>query len=92
MRLLVDKFFENLFNKTRKEHSKKFKRYGTIFLIALVGIPLPGSGAGTGALVAFLFGVEYWKALSLIFLGVIIGGILVTAGFGSIFAILDLFA
>jgi uncharacterized membrane protein len=87
----MDKFFKNLFNKTRKEHSKKFKRYGTIFLIIFVAIPLPGSGAGTGALISFIFGVDYWKSLNLIFLGTLIAGILLTAGFGSIFAILDLF-
>ena len=87
----TDIFFEKLFHRTRKEHTKKFQRYGAIFLIAVVAIPLPGSGSGVGALIAFLFGVDYWKGLSLIATGVVIGGLLLTAGFESVFAILDLF-
>ncbi|MDA1060311.1 MAG: small multi-drug export protein [bacterium] len=87
----IDSFFEKLFHRTRKEHSKKFQRYGAIFLITVVAIPLPGSGSGAGALIAFLFGVDYWKALSLIATGTAIGAMLLIAGFESVFAILDLF-
>ena len=88
----LDNFFEKLFDKTRKEHSKRFKRYGAILIIAIIAIPLPGSGSGAGALIAFIFGVDYWKGLSLIVAGTTLGGLMLTAGFGSIFKILDLFA
>jgi len=88
----MNHFFEKLFNKTRKHHSLKFQRYGAIFLLAFVAIPLPGSGSVAGTIIAFLFGVDYWKALSLIAAGTAIAGILVLAGFESIFAILNLFA
>lgn len=88
----LDNFFTKLFDKTRKEHSKRFKRYGAILIIAVIAIPLPGSGSGAGAIIAFIFGVDYWKGLSLITAGTALGGLMLTAGFGSIFKILDLFA
>ncbi len=88
----VNKFLENLFDKTRKEHSHRFKRYGAIFLVAFIALPLPGSGAAGGAIMAFLFGVDYWKALALISLGLTITAALLLAGFESIFKILDIVA
>lgn len=87
----IKNFFEKLFIKTRKEHSKNFARYGAIFLIIFVAIPIPGSSAGAGALLAFLFGVDYWKALSLIFIGVVMSGMIVTAGTESVVALASLF-
>ena len=87
----MDKFFTNLFRKTRKEHTKKFNRYGSLFIIALIAIPLPGSGSTTGALVAFIFGVDYWKSISMVCAGIACSAILLTAGFESVFALLDLF-
>ena len=87
----IDKFFENLFRKTRKQHTKKFERYGALFLILFVAIPMPISGTGSGAIASFIFGVDKWKALGLICIGTLIGGILITTGITSIFAILDLF-
>lgn len=88
----MDKFFAHLFDKTRKDHSKKFQRYGAIFLVAFVALPLPGSGSVGGSIIAFLFGVDYWKALALISLGIAITGGLLLAGFESVFKLLDLFA
>ncbi|MBI4235416.1 small multi-drug export protein [Candidatus Peregrinibacteria bacterium] len=87
----INNFFKKLFHKTRKEHSKNFTRYGALFLILFVAIPIPGSSAGAGALLAFLFGVDYWKALSLIFIGVVLSGIIVTAGTESVIALASLF-
>ena len=48
-------------------------------LIILVAIPLPGTGAWTGALVAALLDIRMRHALPAIFLGVAIAGALVTA-------------
>ncbi len=87
----MDKFFEKLFSKTRKEHTKRFNRYGAILLIILIATPLPGSGTSVAALISFVFGVDYWKSITLMLIGTIIGAMLLTAGFGSIFKILDIF-
>jgi uncharacterized membrane protein len=84
----LDRFFGTLFEKTRNKHQDKFAKYGMVFIIVFVAIPLPGSGSWTGSLIAYLFGVKYWRALLLISLGIIIAGFLVTTGFGSIHALI----
>jgi len=48
-------------------------------LAAFVGIPLPGTGAWTGAMGAFLLGMPMAAALSSIFAGVVAAGAIVTA-------------
>lgn len=75
-----NRFFTKLFDKTRAKHETAIQKYGPIFLIVFVAIPLPGSGGWTGSLVAFLFGIKYWKAMGLISAGLTIAGILITLG------------
>ena len=55
------------------------ERYGTIGLVLFVAIPLPVTGAWTGSLVAFLLGLDFWRALTAIALGVFIAGVIVTS-------------
>ena len=74
-----NKFFTYLFERTRKKHNGKFEKWGALALIAFVAIPLPVTGGWSGALAAFVFGIPFKKALPLIFLGVIIAGVIVTA-------------
>jgi uncharacterized membrane protein len=50
-----------------------------ISLAAFVGIPLPGTGAWTGAMGAFLLGMPTPLALSAIFTGVVSAGMIMTA-------------
>lgn len=54
------------------------KKYRTIGLIILVAIPLPGTGAWTGALVADVLDLRLRTALPAIALGVLIAGIITT--------------
>ena len=85
---IMAKFFNWLFNRTRKKHSQKFDKWGAIALITFVAIPLPITGGWTGAAAAFVFGIPFKKALPWIFLGVLIAGVIVTVaslGFISIF-------
>lgn len=74
------KFFDKLYKRTHDKHKDAIEKYGPIFLIIFVSIPLPGSGAWTGSLIAFLFGIKYWKALTYIFIGLIIAATLITLG------------
>lgn len=71
-------FFEWLFHRTRKKHSKRFETLEEIALVTFVAIPLPATGAWTGALAAFLFGIPPKKSIPLIGLGVVIAGVIVT--------------
>ncbi len=73
-----DRFFTWLFERTRKQHSSKFERWKEFALVIFVAIPLPFTGAWTGSLCAFVFGIPFKKAFPLITVGVIIAGIIVT--------------
>lgn len=78
----VEKFLRNykfwadimdwLFAKTRKRADRKIRRYEYLGLLLFVAIPLPFTGAWTGALIAYLFGLNFSKSLITIFIGVII--------------------
>lgn len=86
----INLILEKIYAKTRKEHSKNFEKYEGLFLIMLVAIPLPGSGSGTASVIAFLFAMEYWKALTYIITGTLFGSILIMTGVSSITAIFHL--
>ena len=67
------------------EQVHKYQFFG---LAIFVGIPLPGTGAWTGALIAAVMGMRLRSALPSILLGVLMAGFLVTGityGFTSIF-------
>ena len=54
------------------------QKYSAIGLCILVAIPLPGTGAWTGALVAAILDMQMRRALPSIFLGVLIAAVIVT--------------
>jgi len=68
-----------LLERTRRKNQKKFAIFGSLALITLVAIPLPFTGAWTGALAAFVFRIRFWLALSLISIGVLIAGLIVSS-------------
>lgn len=73
--------FENLVEKLELRAKRKkgiVNKYEIIGLIILVAIPLPGTGAWTGALVATVLDIRMRRALPAITIGVIIAGILVS--------------
>lgn len=76
--VIFEKFFLWLFKYTRDKHKQKFEVYRDLALIILVAIPLPMTGAWTGSLAAFVFGIPYCRALPLIFIGVLIAATVVT--------------
>jgi uncharacterized membrane protein len=75
----VEKLFSWIFERTRKKSSTMIERYEEIGLLVFVAIPLPGTGAWTGALIAFLFGLDFKKSCLVIALGVFIAGVIVTS-------------
>ena len=58
--------------------SKNVKKYETWGLLIFVAIPLPGTGAWTGALIASVLNMRLKRAVPVIFLGVIIAGSIMT--------------
>ncbi len=67
-----------------EKKSKALERGQILGLIILVAIPLPGTGAWTGALVATLMNIPPKKAFPAIFIGVVIAGIIMSiVSFGA---------
>lgn len=77
------RFFTKIFDTTRQKHSQKIDKLGAVFLAGFIAIPLPGAGAWTASLIAFLFNFPYWRAVGIIFIGNICAGILVSLGIGG---------
>jgi len=68
----------------------QFQRWGWLALYIFVAIPLPGTGAWSGALAATLLQLKFWPSLVTITLGVATAGLLVSglgAGILTIFNI-----
>ncbi len=54
-------------------------KYGVFAVTLFVAIPLPVTGAWTGALVASVFEMDFWRAIACMILGVIIASAIVTS-------------
>lgn len=85
------KFFNKvanwLYSKAEKNRGK-IERYAFWGLALFVAIPLPGTGAWTGSLVASLIDMKFWKAVLSAFIGVFIAGVILTlVSYGVVAAI-----
>lgn len=75
-----------------QKHSKKVQQYAALGLVLFVGVPLPGTGAWTGALIAAMLNMRFKYALPAIAAGVLIAGFIMSGvsygflGFLSFFA------
>ena len=74
----IDKWFNRFFARTYRRHSAQFEHWGSLALMLFVAVPLPMTGAWTGALLAYLFGIKFINALLSIGVGVLIAGVIVT--------------
>lgn len=74
---LAGQFFNWLFIRTRRKFGSSFAVWGPLALATFVAVPLPMTGAWTGTVAAFLFGIPRWRAFSMISLGVITAGLIV---------------
>ncbi|MBN2465565.1 small multi-drug export protein [candidate division WOR-3 bacterium] len=74
---LFRRFFEWLFARARSK-SATIQRYEFWGLASFVGIPIPGTGAWTGAVAAEVLGLSYWRSLSAIVVGVLMAATVVT--------------
>lgn len=71
------KLLDWLFARTRKKTASIIE-YEALGLTLFVAIPLPVTGAWTGAMAAFLMGTSFWQAMICILLGVMIAGVIMT--------------
>ena len=75
-RLLFSVLGKKIETKINK-HRTRFETFGVLALIPFVAIPLPGSGAYTGALIAEVLGYDRVKSCLTIAIGVCISAIIV---------------
>ena len=73
----LKKILEAIFVRTRRK-TEVIQKYEEIGLMLFVAIPLPITGAWTGSLAAYLFGLKFWRSILFIFLGICIAAIVVT--------------
>jgi len=73
-----NRFFNWLFERTRRKHQDHFHYWGDLALLVFVAIPLPLTGAYSGAVAAFVFGLPIKHSFWSISLGVLAAGIIVT--------------
>lgn len=87
--LFIDKIFawlkntrcKNLVEKLEAKalsKSDQIQKYGRVGLFLFVAIPLPGTGAWTGSLIASLLRMKMRDALPWIFLGVLTAGLIMS--------------
>lgn len=74
-----------------EKNKHKVEKYEFWGLCLFVAIPLPGTGAWTGALIAAFLGMRMKKALPSIFLGVLIAGLVMTFGSSIVAFLVGLF-
>ena len=72
-RPLVEKLESRAMGKS--EQIEKYQFWG---LVLFVGIPLPGTGAWTGSLIASLLGVKFKKAFPAVILGIIMATVIMS--------------
>lgn len=72
-RPLVEKLESRAMGKS--EQIEKYQFWG---LVLFVGIPLPGTGAWTGSLIASLLGVKFQKAFPAVLLGIVIATVIMS--------------
>ena len=71
-RPLIEKLENRAMNKSKNMSNGEF-----LGLLLFVGIPLPGTGAWTGSLVAALLDMDFKKAITAIFLGILLATLIV---------------
>lgn len=71
------RFFDWLFARTRRK-TAEVEKYETLGLTIFVAVPLPATGAWTGAMVAFVLGMSFRHAMVSILAGVLVAGVIMT--------------
>ena len=61
-----------------EKNRAKVEKYAFWGLFLFVAVPLPGTGAWTGSLVAALMRMNFWRALLSVFLGVLSAGVIMS--------------
>ena len=91
--LKTTKTFGNFFTRyEEKLHAKSeaVKKYGFFALTMFVGIPIPGTGAWSGSLVATILGFDVKRGFLSILLGVIMAAVIIGSASYGLFSFLNI--
>ncbi len=75
------KLFRPMVEKLEKKamgKSEQIEKYEFWGLVLFVGIPLPGTGAWTGSLIASLLGIKFRKAFPAVILGIVMATVIMS--------------
>jgi len=86
----LEKAMKVWFAKLERQYGENYSKWGAFFLLLFVAIPLPGSGAWTGTVLAILFNIKRELAIPYIVIGVMIAGLLIFGLTEGVFAGLQL--
>ena len=88
---IFDKIIDWASNKATKkiEESKRLQNFTALGLFLFVAIPIPGTGAWVGSLIANFLHVPFKKAVIPLVLGVITAGLIVLIATGSVVTIFN---
>ena len=75
----VHRFWMKHVERTQKKIHASVEKYGEWGLAVFIGIPLPGTGAYSGALAAYLLGMSHKRFAIANIAGVLMAGVIVTA-------------
>ena len=73
-----ERYYHKKVEKTQNRIHPYVEKYGLFGIALFIGLPVPGSGSYTGALGAYILGLEYKKFVLANALGVLIAGVAVT--------------
>ena len=82
------KKWANILKRAQDKFAGDYQKYGLIGLMIFIGVPIPGTGAWTGALAAFVLGIPFKKSWPYVLAGIIISAFLtlaITVGVDKIF-------
>ncbi|MBM3474787.1 MAG: small multi-drug export protein [Armatimonadetes bacterium] len=74
---VIGRFIRWLLRRARKRE-EAVRKYGVFAVTIFIAVPLPMTGAWTGAIVASVFGLGFWRSLVCVILGVCIASVIVT--------------
>ena len=75
---LLNKIWKKYIGRLHNKHKEKFEKWEAWAIVSFVAIPLPMTGAFSGAVAASIFQIDVKKTIPLIFLGCAISGTIVT--------------
>ncbi|MGB0652003.1 MAG: COG2426 family protein [Thermoplasmatota archaeon] len=67
-----DRVLDRVFERTRHKANARVEKYEELALVAFVAVPVPGTGAWTAVLVAYLFGLSWKNSWPYLYTGVVL--------------------